>query len=117
MRQYIIKMFCRAQDQEEREGAPVLYRCAEVLSEGLTDGQEGHSQCSHPSPVTQLHGDTVAEMISSGPSQGGQDPRQIPKMAMVIPGHQGMLDHFPGRPLALSLCGCSARRAMMISPS
>ena len=32
MRQSIIKIFCRAQDQEEREGALVLYRCAEVLT-------------------------------------------------------------------------------------
>ena len=36
---------------------------------------------------------------------------------MVIPGHQGMLDPFPGRSLALSLCGYIARWAMMISPS
>lgn len=44
-------------------------------------------------------------MISPGPTQGGQDPRQIPKVAMLIPGLQAMLDHFSARSLALSLRG------------
>ena len=79
----------------ERGGPATLQMCWGSHREGLTAGQEGRSQCSHPSPVAQLHGDTVAEMISSGPSQGRPGSQADPRDGYGDPRSPGNVGSLP----------------------
>lgn len=77
----------QAQGQERGRGAAALYRCTYGGSHKEGDQQmdrRGECAVPHASLVTQPCVNTVAGTVFSGPTQRGQDPRQIPEAATQV---------------------------------